>query len=738
MRKRSKKLRILVFIGLFITFLVMGTAGIYFVSSRANIRSQGEQEAKLKGFARLVAVQIEQLHGIDTNSTDSQTDNTKSLRKTMEQIIGSFPEIQNITVFKQVNRKIRVLTAVTAPNLTYWNDGDLVDDQYPEVTQVFAGQSLANVTEVYQDRFGTWKSSVYPTLNSNAEIAGVIKVDFNAKDQFFQSAMISDLRVAFAFALAISIAAAWLLSQAIVRKIEPNFTEKQAKSRKILAEIILILLICGLIFDGGTAILARKARYNQQATIISKIRVLTEIENTINSPVKSSQIVGTFNQLLRRAGELGLTQTLVGFPAELDDPVKTKLLFSSISKAEADLSKELLRLSAENSQDIFTQARITLIAGLICAVAAVLIRYASAKDDQIFSSQRRQLAVQKQYADVVENIPIGLFTYKESEFSFHNHEWLSQLSRLNDESQSQPWYAAILEEDQEKLFNCLKVAEHEQSPFSIQFRVQGDNRVIKHLETSGVPVWNENGQFSHLLGFTLDLTARNKAKLALQDAYKEVEKKNKLLGTALSELEESLESMVRSFVKAVEAKDPYTAGHSERVMQYSVWLGQAIGLGPYELRILELGTLVHDVGKIGIPDAILTKPGRLTDEEYEIIKKHPEWGEQIINNIGLFKECLPIVRSHHERLDGKGYPDGLKDGEISVLVRIAAIADIFDAMTSTRAYRKGMDVETVLQHMYEVAQRGEIDAHLFTVFCQIIKEKGIIPQNVEQGKLKAS
>lgn len=738
MRKRSKKLRILVFLGLFITFLVMGTAGIYFVSSRANLRNQGDQEAKLKGFAHLVAVQIEQLHSIDTNSTLSQADKKKLLRKTIEQVIGSFPEIQNITVFQQVNRKIRVLTAVTAPNLTYWNDGDLVDDQYPEVNQVFAGQTLANVTDVYQDRFGTWKSSVYPTLNSNAEIAGVIKVDFNAKDQFFQNALVSDLRVAFAFALAISIAAAWLLSQAIVRKIEPNITEKQAKSRKLLAEVVLILLVCGLIFDGGTALLARKARYNQQAIIISKIRVLTEIENAISSPVKSSQIVGTFNQLLRRAGELGLTQTLVGFPAELDDPVKTKLLFNSISKAEAALSKELLRLSAENSQDIFTQARITLIAGLICAVAAVLIRYASAKDDQIFSSQRRQLAVQKQYADVVENIPIGLFTYKDSEFSFHNHEWLSQMSRINDESHSKPWYSAILEEDQEKLINCLKVAEHEQSPFSIQFRVQGDSRVIRHLETSGVPVWNENGQFSHLLGFTLDLTARNKAKLALQDAYKEVEKKNKLLGTALSELEESLESMVRSFVKAVEAKDPYTAGHSERVMQYSVWLGQAIGLGPYELRILELGTLVHDVGKIGIPDAILTKPGRLTDEEYEIIKKHPEWGEQIINNIALFKECLPIVRSHHERLDGKGYPDGLKDGEISVLVRIAAIADIFDAMTSTRAYRKGMDVETVLQHMYEVAQRGEIDAHLFTVFCQIIKEKGIIPQNVEQGKLKAS
>ena len=134
----------------------------------------------------------------------------------------------------------------------------------------------------------------------------------------------------------------------------------------------------------------------------------------------------------------------------------------------------------------------------------------------------------------------------------------------------------------------------------------------------------------------MDTTARTSTQIALKDAYKNVEEKNALLSSALTELEDNLENVVRSLVKAVEAKDPYTAGHSERVMRYSVMLGQAIGLGPYEMRILELGTLVHDIGKIGIPDEILTKPGRLTDEEFELIKKHPEFGENIIGNIDLF------------------------------------------------------------------------------------------------------
>jgi response regulator RpfG family c-di-GMP phosphodiesterase len=158
----------------------------------------------------------------------------------------------------------------------------------------------------------------------------------------------------------------------------------------------------------------------------------------------------------------------------------------------------------------------------------------------------------------------------------------------------------------------------------------------------------------------------------------------------------NLFSTLYAFVKAIEVKDPYTQQHSSRVTDLSLQLGAALGCSQEELDILNFAGPLHDIGKIGIPDSILLKPGSLTDAEYEKIKEHPELGADIVGKLGMWDREQELIRCHHERYDGTGYPAGLKGEEIPLLARILSVADAYDAMASDRAYRKRMETEKVL------------------------------------------
>lgn len=156
---------------------------------------------------------------------------------------------------------------------------------------------------------------------------------------------------------------------------------------------------------------------------------------------------------------------------------------------------------------------------------------------------------------------------------------------------------------------------------------------------------------------------------------------------------------MRAFAMAIDANSSWTAGHSERVMRLAVALATELGCSPSELDQLARGCLLHDIGKIGVPTPILDKPGRLSDEERAIIQRHPEIGVQILQPLPVFASILPIVRSHHERVDGTGYPDRLAGDDIPWLARITAVADVFDALRTDRPYRPGMSIEQTLAIM---------------------------------------
>jgi len=163
---------------------------------------------------------------------------------------------------------------------------------------------------------------------------------------------------------------------------------------------------------------------------------------------------------------------------------------------------------------------------------------------------------------------------------------------------------------------------------------------------------------------------------------------------------EFLADVVRALTSAIDAKDPYTCGHSDRVARISVRLGRELGQDDETLHRLYMAGLLHDIGKIGIDDAVLRKPGRLTDAEYEHIKLHPQLGHTILGDLKQLTDVLPVVLHHHEQWNGGGYPEGLSEEDIPLLARIAAVADAYDAMTSDRPYRKGMPhdkVETIFR-----------------------------------------
>lgn len=190
-----------------------------------------------------------------------------------------------------------------------------------------------------------------------------------------------------------------------------------------------------------------------------------------------------------------------------------------------------------------------------------------------------------------------------------------------------------------------------------------------------------------------------------------------------SELERQyFELTVKTLLNALHCKDDYTWGHSLRVAFYCISVGKEMGFSEAELYELEVSALFHDIGKIGVPDAVLLKPSRLTEEEFLEMKLHPTKSAQILEEYPLFKSIAKNAKHHHERFDGRGYPDGLKNEEIPLYSRIILIADTFDAMTSTRPYRKGLPYDVAYQELTEFSG-SQFDPELVKHFISAMKKE---------------
>lgn len=238
------------------------------------------------------------------------------------------------------------------------------------------------------------------------------------------------------------------------------------------------------------------------------------------------------------------------------------------------------------------------------------------------------------------------------------------------------------------------------------------------IETTLKPIINKAIKQFELIRTNKNLTSQ------LEEKLKELELKHFRLQKTTESLEDS-NSIIMTIANAVEAKDIVTNGHVNRVADLSQRIGRKLELSNDEMDILTKGSMLHDIGKIGIPDVILNKPGALTDEEFAIMKTHTIIGEHIIQSLKSFDKIRSIIRHHHEKLDGSGYPDGLIGSQIDIYTRIVAIVDIYDALTMDRPYRKAMSQEQAFTILENDAQKGLLDFEILKILKEEVLSKAL-------------
>lgn len=185
---------------------------------------------------------------------------------------------------------------------------------------------------------------------------------------------------------------------------------------------------------------------------------------------------------------------------------------------------------------------------------------------------------------------------------------------------------------------------------------------------------------------------------------------------------ERAESVLFTLARSIEGKDPYTHGHCERLSAYSARLGGEVGLSENQITALRRAGVVHDVGKVAVPDSILLKPRGLSPEEWMLMREHPLVGERICAPLKSFRLVLPIIRHHHEKCDGSGYPDGLRGEAIPITARVLQIVDVYDALTTERPYKKALSSSDAIRVMQEEVSKGWWDAQIFAQFERLVRQ----------------
>jgi len=184
---------------------------------------------------------------------------------------------------------------------------------------------------------------------------------------------------------------------------------------------------------------------------------------------------------------------------------------------------------------------------------------------------------------------------------------------------------------------------------------------------------------------------------------------------------ERAESVLFTLARSIEGKDPYTHGHCERLADYSATLGEHLKLSKDEVTALRRAGVVHDIGKIAVPDSIILKPTSLSPEEWRLMREHPVVGERICAPLKSFRPVLPIIRHHHEKFDGSGYPDGLAGEAIPITARVLQIVDVYDALTTIRPYKPAFSITDALKIMQVEVAKGWWDPHIFSLFEQLVR-----------------
>jgi putative nucleotidyltransferase with HDIG domain len=279
-------------------------------------------------------------------------------------------------------------------------------------------------------------------------------------------------------------------------------------------------------------------------------------------------------------------------------------------------------------------------------------------------------------------------------------------------------------------------AVREQSPDTVVIMVSGEATASAAIEAMRCGAFDYVGKPFELEHLRLVVERAYEHRILLVERR---EREN-LLETTVAERTDELANAYRAtltaLTSALEARDTETHGHSGRVVRFSVRLGQALGLAPEKMSALEYGSLLHDIGKIGVPDYVLRKPDKLTESEWETMRKHPQHGAQILKGIPFLEGARRVVEQHHEKWDGSGYPRGLRGEQIDLNARIFAVADAFDAITNDRCYRKARPYESACDELQRNAGT-QFDPQIVAAFCAVPVDDWEALRDEEQGELSA-
>lgn len=251
-----------------------------------------------------------------------------------------------------------------------------------------------------------------------------------------------------------------------------------------------------------------------------------------------------------------------------------------------------------------------------------------------------------------------------------------------------------------------------------------ETRMKKHFQEYGTIIYDDAGTVKGYILSLLDITEAKEKEKKLLDSRNAFFNMLKETDFAYKELQAIYTGLIHAFVNAIDAKSPWTKGHSERVTHYSVTIAKRMGIKDKDIEELRIAALLHDIGKIGTYDTILDKPDRLTDEEFALVKMHPAKGADILKPVKQLSHLVPVIRHHHERIDGRGYPHGLKGDEIPLGSRIVHIADSFDSMTADRPYRPAPGMEYAISELRRCAGT-QFDAEIAGLFAKILEGPAI-------------
>jgi|Deesub1362A_J573_1020465.scaffolds.fasta_scaffold00004_34 putative nucleotidyltransferase with HDIG domain/PAS domain S-box-containing protein len=335
-------------------------------------------------------------------------------------------------------------------------------------------------------------------------------------------------------------------------------------------------------------------------------------------------------------------------------------------------------------------------------------------------SEKKLEQVLSEWKMIIDSMPIGVMLIDKDFSIIRANAYISKLTGISTkELVSKKCYEVIHKQDK-AINNCPLVKSME--TLTGETLEYYDSELKKFLRVYCSPLFDENGSIKAFVHSFVDITDLKEKERKLTESRNAFLNMLKDLDMSVKELRGLLNDLVLAFANAIDAKSHWTKGHSERVARYAAEIAKEMGLREKEIETLKTAALLHDIGKIGTYDVILDKPEKLSPEEAALVKQHPVKGVEILTPIKKLQDILPIIKHHHERIDGKGYPDGLKGEEIPLSARILHVADSFDSMTADRPYRPSPGREYAISELKKHSGT-QFDPQVVEAFLRILNRQ---------------